>query len=81
MGKTKAKNDTVPYITRAHRQHSSLVTTIPKGVCVLLDIECGDILVFDVQCGKGYAEFKIQLKGAKHDGRGKGNPDRKNKGR
>ena len=68
----------VPYVTRAHKQHNSLVTTIPKGICHALGIEASDILCFDLQCGKGYAKFSIQLKGPKSNGRNRTNSGNKN---
>ncbi len=57
----------VPYICKAHRQHNSIVMTIPKGICVALDIKAGDILCLDLQCGKGEAIFTIQMKGPLHN--------------
>jgi len=81
MTKSRGNITTVPYVTRAHRQHNSLVTTIPKGICHALGIEKGDIIVFDLQCGKGFAKFAIQLKGPGNNVRNKGNSDRQDSGR
>lgn len=80
MTKRSAKNSTASYATRAHKQHASLVTTIPKAVCHALGIESGDILCFEVQCGKGVANFFVQIKGVKHNGRSPGNTDRPDSG-
>jgi len=81
MAKRKEKSETVMYATRAHKQHSSLVTTIPKVVCQMLDIEPGDILSFEVECGKQVAAFRRQLKGAVYNARDKRDPAKQNKSR
>lgn len=80
MNKDRVTISTVPYVTRAHRQHNSIVSTIPKGICHALGVEAGDILCFDLQCGEGFAKFSIQLKGPGHHGRDSGNSDRKDRG-
>lgn len=66
MTKDRVINTTCPYVVSAHRQHNSIVATIPKAICVALGIEAGDIVCFDLQCGKGYAIFSLQLKGPKN---------------
>ncbi|MBA7486838.1 hypothetical protein ES707_22399 [subsurface metagenome] len=81
MAKRKEKPETVVYATRAHKQHSSLVTTIPKVVCQMLDIEPGDILSFEVVCGEEAAAFRRQLKGTVHNARDKRDSVRQNKDR
>ena len=71
MTKSKEKVESCPFVVSAHRQHNSLVTTIPKAIIQALGIQAGDIVCFDLQCGKGYAKFTLQLKGPKHnDGAG-----------
>lgn len=35
------------FTAKVHRQHNSLVVTVPKGLCNLLHIKRGDILVFE----------------------------------
>ncbi len=71
----------VPYICKAHRQHNSIVTTIPKGICVALDIKAGDIVCFDLQCGKGEAIFTIQMKGPLHNAKSKDDTVKQNRSR
>lgn len=62
MTKNRAKKFSVPYTAKVHRQHNSRVVTVPKGLCHALGIKSGDLVVFDLQCGKGYAEFSIVMK-------------------
>jgi len=76
MTKDRDKITTCPYVVSAHRQHNSIVATIPKGICHALGIEAGDIVCFDLQCGKGYAKFTMQLKGPKHEQGNKRSKDR-----
>jgi len=63
MNNGSKKEITLPYLAHAHRQHNSLVTVIPKGICHALDIEASDILLFELHAGCGYAKFKLQMKG------------------
>jgi len=35
------------FTSRVHRQHNSLVVTVPKELCEVLKIQHGDILVFE----------------------------------
>ena len=69
------------FICKVHRQHNSIVMTIPVNVCRELEIKKGDCVVLDkTQFGLGYRFTKLVLgdlrnaKAAKHSGR-------KNKGR
>ena len=45
-------NMTMQYTARVHKQHTSLVITIPKGICREMDISRGDILLFEVFPGE-----------------------------
>lgn len=62
------------YITRAHKQHSSIVTSIPKDVREKLSIKAGDYLVFTINPGnKSVAMGKFQsnkIRGAQKNGSG-----------
>jgi bifunctional DNA-binding transcriptional regulator/antitoxin component of YhaV-PrlF toxin-antitoxin module len=42
----------VAYSARAHKQHNSVVVTIPKGIRVVTGIKAGDIIVFTKRVGK-----------------------------
>lgn len=53
---------TVPFVAKVHRQHNSLVVTIPKGVRATCGVDTGDLVVFEVQCGKAWAKFQVLLK-------------------
>lgn len=80
MNRSRNKTIKLPYLTHAHRQHNSIVTTIPKAVCVALGIEAGDIVMFEIYSGKGHAKFKLQLKGAQSYARITERTDREDRG-
>jgi hydrogenase maturation factor len=42
----------ISYTARAHRQHSSIVVTIPKVIRTFTDIKAGDLVVFTKRIGK-----------------------------
>lgn len=68
------------YTARAYRQHSSLVITVPKGLCTQLEIERGDIILFAVRPGDDVAVMEtIHYRGI-YDGGDKRNSDRENPG-
>ncbi len=69
----------VPYICKAHRQHNSIVATIPKGICVALDVKAGDLLCFDLQVCEGKAIFTIQMKGPLHNAKSQDNSVKQNR--
>lgn len=61
------------FTARIHRQHSSLVITVPKGLCKILDWDKGDVLLFEVEIGDSAAIVgKSALRGDKNHG-AKGN--------
>lgn len=52
MAKRTDINQTKQYTSKVHRQHSSLVITLPKGICEQLEITKGDIVLFEVELGE-----------------------------
>jgi len=75
-----SENKTMQYTARVHRQHNSLVVTVPKGLCSQLEIVKGDILLFEVETGDVAAVVgKLALRGSEH-GRDSTNSDREHKG-
>jgi len=80
MTKRTVISKTFQFTSKVHRQHSSLVVTLPKGICEKLQISSGDIVLFEVEEGDVHAIMgKILLRGSE-DGRGKGNSHREDKG-
>lgn len=68
------------FTSKVHRQHSSLVITLPKGICEQLEISKGDIVLFEVEQGEVACVMgKITLRGVDYE-RDKANSDIKNKG-
>jgi len=64
---------TKQFTTRAHKQHSSLVITLPKGLCGMLEIVTGDHILFEVEPGGVAAVMgKVALRGLEN-ARDKGN--------
>ena len=52
------------YTARVHKQHTSLVVTVPKGLCIYLEISKGDMLLFEVEPGDVAAVVgKLTLRG------------------
>ena len=65
MTKRTSKQKTMQYTARIHRQHSSLVVTVPKGLCNQLQIVKGDMLLFEVEPGDVAAVVgKLKLRGS-----------------
>jgi len=61
MTKRAELNSTLQFTARVHRQHSSLVVTLPYKLCRLLDISRSDILVFEY-LGRADAAMLYKLK-------------------
>ena len=64
------------FICKVHRQHNSIVMTIPVNVCRALEIKAGDCVVLDLirtEPGYKFTKFVIgdlqNAKRAKHSGR------------
>ena len=51
MTKRTDTNRPEQFTARIHKQHSSLVITVPKGLCKMLDWGRGDILLFEAETG------------------------------
>jgi len=61
------------YITKAYRQRTSLVTSIPIQVRTRLELNKGDHLVWQVRANSEFVQiFKVPTGGNKNDG-AKGN--------
>lgn len=64
------------YVTKAHRQHTSVVTSIPKPVQQAMQLTSGDYLVFQVDKSSVFVQLsKLVARGDKHD-RGTKHSDR-----
>jgi antitoxin component of MazEF toxin-antitoxin module len=68
-------------IVRAHRQHNSIVMTVPKMVCTHLGIEAGDYLVVSFSEGSHSVQVDKFVGKDGKDARGKRCADRKDQGR
>ena len=69
------------FTARVHRQHNSLVVTVPKGLCKELQVVRGDLLLFEVEQGDVAAVVgKISLRGSEN-GKDARNRDREDQGR
>lgn len=67
------------HIQKVHKQHTTLVVTVPIAVRKALDITAGSHVIFASHPGTKVVEFsKFELKGTRHD-RGKGSSDRKDR--
>lgn len=59
---------TFQFTSKVHRQHSSLVITLPKGICEKLNISKGDIVCFEVEPGQVACIMgKIKLRGPENE--------------
>jgi len=68
------------FTARIHKQHSSLVITVPKGLCDILDLVKGDVLLFEVKVGDVAAIVgKANLRGSENVG-DTGNSGREDRG-
>lgn len=69
------KNPNKQFTARIHKQHSSLVITVPKGLCEILNWSRGDVLLFQLENGHGAAVVgKLMLRGQENV-RDRGNSD------
>jgi len=81
MAKRTEIGKTLQFTARVHRQHNSLVVTVPKGLCQQLEVCKGDILLFEVEPGEVAAVVgKLTLRGSE-SGRAKGHTNKPDKGR
>jgi len=69
------------FVSKAHRQHNSLLTVIPVQVRRLLDIARGDILEWVVKEGSMKVVISVAVKGVIGRERSKRNTNRINQGR
>lgn len=68
------------FTTRIHKQHSSLVITVPQGLCKMLNWSRGDVLLFETDEGCDIAIVgKTSLK-VRENVRNNRNTDRQDKG-
>jgi len=69
------------FTSKVHKQHASLVITLPKGICHQLEIRAGDIVLFEVEPGEVACIMgKITLRGSENAG-DRTNSDKKDQGR
>lgn len=68
------------YVTKAHSQHTSVVTSIPKPVQKALGLASGDHLVWQVDSETFFVQLSnLIVQGDKHD-RGTKHSDQKDQG-
>ena len=57
------------YITKLHRQHTTVVTSIPRPVQRALEVQCGDHLIFQVSERSRFVQIsKVEPQGEKNAG-------------
>lgn len=69
-----------PCVTKVHRQHNSVVTTVPVEVRVRLGLNAGDYIVWEVDDVSNFVQISKVVPGGSEDGGNKRNPDIKNQG-
>ena len=69
-----------PCVTKVHRQHNSVVTTVPVKVRVRLGLNAGDYIVWQVDDASNFVQISKVVAGGIQNGRGKRNTNRPNKG-
>jgi len=74
------KDGTVQFTARVHRQHNSLTVTVPQGLCKILGIYAGDILVFEHWGAKDKAIVGTLRSGGWYHDRDNRHSDRQDKG-
>lgn len=72
---------TEQYVTRTHRQHTTIVTSIPKGVQMGLGLNKGDYLVWQVDGRSRFVQISKVVAGGKRNAKSDRNTGRKNPGR
>ena len=69
------------YITKLHRQHTTVVTSIPRAVQRVLEIKTGDHLIFQVNESSRFVQIsKVVVAGDKNAGNS-GHRSREDSGR
>lgn len=80
MAKRTALRKIEQFTVRVHRQHSSLVVTLPKRMCELLDVDKGDIVVFSTSWSARVLFLEKLVPRRERYGKDSRNPDRKDQG-
>lgn len=73
-------DEMLQFTAKVHRQHNSLTVTVPKGLCKLLGIAAGDILVFEHWGAKDKAVVGRLGSGGWYHDEDSRNSDRKDSG-
>ncbi|KKK67912.1 hypothetical protein LCGC14_2949310, partial [marine sediment metagenome] len=68
-------------VVKLHKQHTSVVMTVPKLICKALSLSAGDYVIMSDEFRKGTVVLSKFKREDIKNGSGKGNSDRKNKGR
>ena len=68
-------------IAKLHKQHTSVVMTVPKLLCKALGLCAGDYVIIEQVDSSQVATLQKFIPEDIRDARTKGNSDRKNKGR
>jgi len=68
------------FLAKVYRQHNSLVITVPKPVCIALNLKVGEHMVFTWQQSEGKFKFNKFEPGGSKDGSDSGSTDRKDRG-
>lgn len=69
------------YVTHVHRQHTSVVTTIPRAVCKALDLGPGQYLVWQVVKDSLFVQISKVAVGGRNRGKDNVGSNRENQGR
>jgi len=68
------------YVTKAYRQRTSMVTSIPIEVRIRLGLSMGDYIVWQADEDSDFAQLSKVVAGGNRNGGDKRNSDRKDKG-
>lgn len=69
MERTKVSSQEL-YVSRAQKQHSSLVIVIPKNVKLALELDRGDLVVLDLRRTDPPQAYLSKFVGGKNHGKG-----------
>lgn len=67
----------IQHVTKVHKQHSSMVTSVPIPVQVWLELTKESHIVWQVDTESNFVQVGRVVAGGKSHGRGSGNSDSK----
>ena len=68
------------YVTKLYKQHTTLVTSVPKGVIEELGLKRGDHLFWEIDMNTGYVQLCKVVRRDVVNERNQGNPDQEDQG-